>query len=330
MSFKILGSGSKIPSKKISNKYVAKKIKKTPTWIFKKTGIKSRYFINEKKKENSSFLAFHASIKAIKKSKINKNKINFIISCNYASDYLFPCLASKIAKLIQVNCGGFDISANCASFQLGMSVANGMFKSDPKINYILLVGTAVQSKFVNWNSAENSMYFGDGSGAVILKRLNNQKYGILSHEVSIDHSAYEDVKLVGGGTILPSYFYTKKNIKNFLYEMDGIETWKQVVTNQPKNLLKALKSAKLNIDQIDIFIFHQANKNLIMYLAKKLNIPENKIVFTLDNYGNTADASVAITLDYAIRKKKIKKNSLILFSSVGAGFIYCSTVYRWK
>ena len=329
MSFKIIGSGSQIPSKKISNNYVAKKIKKTSSWIFNKTGIKTRYFVDVKKKETSSFLGFHASLKAIKKSKINKKKINFIISCNYAADYLFPCLASKIAKLIHVNCGGFDIAANCASFQLGMSVADGMFKSNKKMNYILLVGTAVQSKFINWNSAENSMYFGDGSGAILLKRTNNPKYGILSHEVVMDHSAYEDVKLVGGGTILPSHFYKKKNIQNYLYEMSGIETWKQVITNQPNNLLKALKNAKLRIDQIDYFIFHQANKNLIMYLAKKLSIPEDKIIFTLENYGNTADASVAITLDHAIKKRKIKKGNLILFSSVGAGFIYCSTVYRW-
>ena len=111
--------------------------------------------------------------------------------------------------------------------------------------------------------------------------------------------------------------------------MSGIETWKQVVTNQPRNILNVLTKSKKTIKEINYFIFHQANKNLILFLAKKLDIPEKKIIFTIEKFGNTADASVPITLDKLVKSKKLKKNDLILLSSVGAGFIYCSTILKW-
>tara|TARA_B100000941_G_C28450104_1_gene524567 strand:- start:170 stop:1162 length:993 start_codon:yes stop_codon:yes gene_type:complete len=329
MTFKIIGSGTKIPSKKILNSYVAKKIKKKSTWIFEKTGVRKRYFVDNQKGETSSYLAYHASLKAIRMARIKKEKINYIISCNYTGDYMFPCLASKIAKMLKIDAGAFDLSANCSGFQLGLSVANGLFKSEKDLNNILVIGTAVQSNFINWNSPENSMYFGDGSGAVILKKIKNRKYGIIGHDTFTDATAYEDVKLVGGGTNLPSLNFSKKNKNNFLYDMSGIETWKQVITNQPKNIFNLLKKIDLKINLIDHFIFHQANKNLIIFLAKKIGIPLKKIIFTVGEYGNTADASVAVTLDKGIRMKKFKKNDLILLSSVGAGFIYSSTLIKW-
>lgn len=329
MSFKIIGSGSEIPSKKISNAYISKKTKKRETWIYDKTGISTRYFVDKNKGESSSSLAYNSSLKAIKNAKINKEKIDFIISCNFTGDYIFPCLASKLAKMLKINCGVFDLSANCSGFQLGLSVAEGLLTSRKENRIILIVGTAVQSAFLNWNSVENSMYFGDGSGALIIKKVRNSKSGILGHETFTEPSAYEDVKLVGGGSNQPANLYNAKNRDSYLYDMSGIETWKQVVTNQPANILSVLKKTKKKLSQIDYFIFHQANKNLILFLAKKMNIPKKKIIFTVENYGNTADASVPITFDKLIKSRKLKKNDLILMSSVGAGFIYCSTIIRW-
>lgn len=329
MPFKIIGSGSKIPSKKILNSYVSKKIKKPESWIYDKTGVSSRFFVNRKRGETSSYLAYHSSLRAIKHAKIKKEKINYIISCNYTGDYIFPCLASKVAQKLNINCGVFDLSANCSGFQLALSAADGLFHSDKKNSIILLIGTAVQSSFINWNSPENSMYFGDGSGAILLKRFEQKKYGIVAHETFTDPSAYEDVRLVGGGSNLPANLYSNKNKNNYLYDMSGIETWKQVVTNQPRNILNVLTKSKKTIKEINYFIFHQANKNLILFLAKKLDIPEKKIIFTIEKFGNTADASVPITLDKLVKSKKLKKNDLILLSSVGAGFIYCSTILKW-
>lgn len=329
MSFKIIGSGTKIPSKKITNTYVSRKTKKSKAWIYDKTGISTRYFVDRNRGESSSYLAYNSSLKAIKHAKISKEKIDFIISCNFTGDYIFPCLASKLAKMLKINCGVFDLSANCSGFQLGLSVAEGLLTSQKENKIILIVGTAVQSTFLNWNSVENSMYFGDGSGAMIIKKVKNLKSGILGHETFTDPSAYEDVKLVGGGSYRPANLFNKKNKDSYLYDMSGIETWKQVVTNQPANIMSVLKKTNKKLSQINYFIFHQANKNLILFLAKKLNIPKKKIIFTVENFGNTADASVPITFDKLIKTKKLKKNDLILMSSVGAGFIYCSTIIRW-
>jgi 3-oxoacyl-[acyl-carrier-protein] synthase-3 len=329
MSIKIVATGAAIPSLRIDNKFIGFKTKTDFKWIEKRTGIKSRFYINIKKKENGSKLALKASLRAIKKSGINKNEINFVICCNFVGDYIFPCMAAKLVKLLKLRkSGAFDLSANCTSFQIGLSLASDMFKTNKHLENILLVGCAVQSPFLNWNNVENCMYFGDGAGAAVIARGKNNS-GVISTDIFCDPTSYEDVKLEGGGSQLPSKYYNKRNKDKYLYKMSGIETWKQVITNQPKNIFAALKKIKRKIQDIDVFIFHQANKILIDYLVKKLQIPEHKVVYTVHKYGNTADASLIITLDEALKNKKIKKNDLVLISGVGAGFIYGTSIVKW-
>ena len=328
MNAGIIFTGKYIPKKKIDNNIVSKKLKLSRQIILQKTGIKQRFFAS--KKETLSFMATQAANEAIKKSKIDKNKINIVICCNYESDYKFPSLSSKVIKNLNLsNSGGFDLNANCTGFQIGISTACEKIQCDKSIDYVLVIGSALQSKYLDWSVPENSIYFGDGSGAALISKVP-QNYGLLASSIINSSDAYEDVRLIWGGNLLPGKFFNKKkNKKSFLYDMNGLETWKQVVVNQPKIILTTLQKAKLELKDIDLFIFHQANKNLLDYLYNKLKIEKKKTFTTVENYGNTADASIAITLNEALLKNKIKRGSLVLISGVGAGFVFGATILKW-
>jgi len=326
MSAGIISTGKYIPSVKISNRIVAKKLRLSEKKIIEKTGINFRFFSN--KKETISFMATRSAKQAIKNSKISKEKINLVICCNFEAEYKFPCLASKIVKNLNLkNSGSFDINANCTGFQIGLSIACEKIKFDKTINNILVIGTALQSKYLNWKIPENSIFYGDGSGAAIVSRVP-KKYGLLATDIFTDSKAYEDVRLCGGGNLFDASSY-QKNKERFLYDMNGLETWKQVIINQPRVIENVLKKAKVSKNEVDLFIFHQANKNLLDYLSHKLGVKKNRTFTTVEHYGNTADASIAITLNDALKKKKIKKGSIVLISGVGAGFVFGASLFRW-
>jgi len=286
---------------------VARKTNLNSKEIFKKTGIKSRYFIT--KNENASFIAYKAALQAIKRSKISKDEIDLVICCTFVGEYQYPCLASKVHKMLDLkDAGAYDINANCTGFQIGITSAAEKIQTDPKIKKVLVIGSAVQSPFLDWKKAENCMYFGDGAGAAIISKLP-KGYGMISSATTCYSDAYEDVRLIGGGSSMHADKLNSKTKNFFYYDMNGLETWKHVVIHQPEVIKKALMSAKLKISEIDFFIFHQANKNLLEYLCSKLNISSKKTYTTVEFYGNTADASLAITLNDAIQKKKLQKET---------------------
>jgi len=327
MSAGIISTGKYIPKIKITNDVVSRKLKISKKIILEKTGIRSRYFAS--KKESLSFMAVQAAKQAIRRSNVPKDNINLVICCNFEAEYKFPCLASKIVKDLKLNdSGSFDINANCTGFQIGLTLACEKIKSDKSINNILVIGSAFQSKYLDWTIPENSVYFGDGSGAAIVSRVP-KGFGLLASDIFTDSKAYEDVRLIGSGNLLPAKFYNSGNKNKFLYDMNGLETWKQVVVNQPKVIRRVLNKAKIKLNQVDLFIFHQANKNLLDYLLGKLKLSKNKTYTTVEKYGNTADASIAITLNEALLAKKIKKGSLVLISGVGAGFVFGASLFKW-
>ena len=192
---------------------------------------------------------------------------------------------------------------------------------------MLVIGTALQSKYLNWKIPENSIFYGDGSGAAYIK--STKSYGLMATDIFTDSKAYEEVRLQGGGNLLTSENFSQKKKEKYLYDMNGLETWKQVIVNQPKVIANVINKAKMKKKNIDLFIFHQANRNLLQYLSTKLGIDKSKTFSTVSKYGNTADASIAITLNDAITKSKIKKGSVVLISGVGAGFVFGASIFKW-
>lgn len=322
----IIGVGNYLPKKKIGNKVLSKFNKVNPEEIKRKTGINFRRISSNK--ETASYMGLKASLEAIKNSKIKKKDIELVICCTFTGDYIYPALACKISQLLNLNDPGcFDVMANCTGFQTGLDIAFKNLSSSNTKN-ILVVGVAKQSPFINWKDPFSSIYFGDGACAAIVSKVK-KNYGYIASSIISNTRVYDAVRMRGGGSSFANSYHLKKNFKQF-YEVSGLEVWKQVVTYQPKNINLALKDAKLKISDVDFFIFHQANRKLIEFLMSRLSIPASKTYITAHKYGNTADASIGITLSEAVKKKKIKKGDTVVLSGVGAGFIFGTSIIKWS
>ncbi len=322
----ILGTGKYIPSKLLLNKEIESSTGLPPDTIRKKTGIEKRYIAN--KDDTASSMASISAMRAIKSANIAIEDVGLIICATFTGDYRYPALACKIQKDIGAkNAGAFDVMANCTGFQVGLSIASEKMLFNSDIKYTLVVGVALQSRFIDWTDPNSATYFGDGSGAAILGRVPNG-YGILSTDIFSNSNAYEAVRLRGGGSSFPM---SSKNYNPKLdyYEINGLEVWKQLIKHQPTSIRNALKKAGIDIKHVKLFLFHQANLRLIEYLMAKMKLPMNKTFTNVEKYGNTADASLAIVLSEAFEQKRIERNDIVVISGVGAGFTFGTSVFRW-
>ena len=322
----ILGLGKYIPKNLLTNEQLQEWSGVNPSEIIEKQGIHTRYIVSDG--EKASDMATEASNVAISAAGIANEDINLILGCNYSGEYLFPAMACKVQANLQAwNAGAYDILANCTAFQIGLANASEKMYFDSTMKNSLVMGTALQSRYINWHDASTAVYCGDGAGAAILGHVP-AGYGILSNEIIANGRVYEAARLRAGGS---SHIINEQNVHAGLqyFEMNGLEVWKQVIQWQPKVIKKSLEKIGMTIADVDFFIFHQANLNLINYLLGKLKIEKNKTYTTVEKYGNTGDASLAITLCEAVEQGMIKRDDIVVISGVGAGFIFGSSVIRW-
>jgi len=229
----IIGTGRYLPSKIIGNDQIEAQCGLKGGDILEKTGIKRRFVVEDH--ETASSMSATCALQALTASNINPSQIGLIICCTFTGDYVYPALACKVQELIGAkNAGSFDVMANCTSFQVGLTIASDRMKCDPTIRYALVIGVALQSRFINWSDPNTAIYFSDGAGAAVLGQVP-PGYGILASEIFTNSSVFEAVRMRGGGS---SYPMRDENVNNGLqfYEMNGLEVWKQVMQNQPKAL----------------------------------------------------------------------------------------------
>ncbi len=322
----VFGVGKYLPSKLVTNEMLEKSTGVKANDIVKNIGIESRYIVEDN--ETASDMSCIAAKKAIEMAGIEANQIGLIIGCSFTGDYVYPAMSCKVQELLNAkNAGAFDLMANCTGFQVGLSVASDRMMCDSEIEYGLVIGTALQSRFINWSDPQTAIYFGDGSGAAVLGRVPID-FGVLSSEVFTNGKVFDAVRMRGGGSSFPM---RSDNVNDGLqyYEMNGMEVWKQVVQYQPKAIRRSLEKIDKKVEDVDFFIFHQANLRLIEYLMGKMKQPMTKTCINIVENGNTADASIAITLCDAVRGGHLKRGDLVVISGVGAGFTFGSTVLRW-
>lgn len=322
----ILGVGKYVPGKVVTNEMLEEWTGMSAQAIVKKIGIETRYVVEDH--ETASGMSAFAAKQAIEMSGIDANQIGLIIGCGFTGDYVFPAMACKVQDLIGAkNAGAFDLMANCTGFQVGLGVASDRMVCDSKVEYALVIGTALQSRFINWKDPNTAIYFGDGSGAVVLGRVP-AGHGVLSNEIFTNPKAFEAVRMRGGGS---SYPLRPENINEGLqyYEMNGMEVWKQVIQYQPLVIRRSLEKIGKKVEDVDFFIFHQASLYLIDYLMAKMKQPMEKTYKNVAKIGNTADASIAITLCDTVQAGLIKRGDIVVITGVGAGFTFGSTVMRW-
>ena len=314
---KIIGTGSYLPSKVLTNDDLSKIVDTSDEWIFTRTGIKERHIAADD--EITSDLATNAAKAALQSANVKAEDIDLIILATTTPDLSFPSTACRVqANLGCVNAAAFDMQAVCSGFIYALTVADKMIKSG-QYKRAVVIGAETLSRIVDWNDRTTCVLFGDGAGAVVVE-ATSEKTGILSSIIKADPSYYDILKTTGGVSS------TKSAGTIF---MEGKEVFKLAVSKMPEVSEQAVKMAGIELSDLDCFIPHQANVRIIDAALKHLAIAEEKTVKTLQNQGNTSAASIPVALDWAVQHGMIKKGNYALLTAMGGGFTWGAVVFKF-
>jgi len=300
---RIVGTGSYLPPRIITNSELEKSLDTTDEWITSRTGIKERRIVED---QNTCDLALEASINALEMAELKTSEIDLIILATTTPDKIFPATATTLQDRIGALCPAFDLQAVCAGFVFALSTAqqyieNGVFKN------ILVVGSETMSKIVDWNDRSTAILFGDGAGAVVLSKDNT---------TGIKHA-----KICSDGSFLSSLHVNNNGInKTGTIEMAGNEVYRIAVNRLSDLAEETLKDCNMTSDDLAWMVPHQANIRIISAVAKRINLPMNKVILTIEKHGNTSAASIPLALDVAVRDGRINKGDNLLFEGIGGGF----------
>jgi 3-oxoacyl-[acyl-carrier-protein] synthase-3 len=327
----ILGTGHALGSRVQTNEELCATTltSTTPQWIVEKTGIQRRHLVSPS--ESASSLTLAASQGALAAAAVSPRDIGLIIVCTFSGGYLFPPASAKLhldlgAKGAQI----FDIQANCAGFVTGLTAASDRMHRDLHLRYALVVGAEILSPFTDGADLETAVYFSDGAGAAVIGRVGEGK-GVQASAFFTDTQNYESVRLRGGGS---SYPYARATVdpdrKGLGYmDMNGLATWKQAVTHLPSTIRRACELSGIGVADVDHFVFHQANMNLIQYAMQKMRVPVERAFINVHEVGNTGAASLPLALSQCVRSGRIERGHKVVLAGVGAGFNFGASVWIW-
>ena len=321
----IIGTGSYVPEKILTNADLSRMVNTTDDWITTRTGIKERRIAA--KDETTSDMAAKAALKAIGQAKISPKEINLILVATATPDMLFPATACFVQKKIgATNAACLDVSAACAGFLFALEIAQQFITSHTH-DTVLVIGAEKLTSITNWTDRNTCVLFGDGAGAAIL-RHRGSAHGVISTHIGSDGQYTDILFMPGGGSRCP---ITRENVDLNLQtiHMMGKEVYKQAVTAMLNAAKKVLTQAGLSIEDIACVIPHQANARIIEAIADRLGISRDKMFVNLDRYGNTSAAAVAIALDEANRTGRIKPGDYVLMVVFGGGLTWASTLLEW-
>ncbi len=322
---RIIGTGSYAPEKVITNHDLEKLVDTSDQWITERTGIKERRVVE--KGQTTSDLAYEASHRALKAAGLSAEELDLILVATVTPDTYLPSLACVLQdKLHAKKAAAFDIFAACSGFIYGLAVAQAFIESGMYAN-ILLVGAEVLSRFTDWEDRNTCVIFGDGAGAVVLQK-HVGKRGVLSTHLHSDGALGDFITVPGGGALHPPSHDTVHKKMHYI-KMKGNETFKVAVRALEDVVQEALEHNKVKAEDIDLLVPHQANLRIIQAMAQRLNMPMEKVVVTIDKYGNTSAASIPMALDEAVRDGRIKEHDLILLEAFGGGLTWASALIRW-
>lgn len=318
MYSKITGTGSYLPEKILTNHDLEAMVDTSDEWIRTRTGITQRHVAAEG--QMASDLALNASLKAIEAANIEANEIDLIILATTTPDMIFPSTACILQEKLGIkDCPAFDVQAVCSGFVYALATAD-MFIRAGKCRHALIVGTEIYSNIIDWNDRTTCVLFGDGAGAVVLSQ--SEQPGILSSHLHANGN-YSKVLSVPGNI-------SHGEIQGNPYvSMEGNTVFKFAVTVLEEVAREAITENNLETSDIDWLIPHQANIRIIKSTAKKLGIPMDKVVATVDMHGNTSAASIPLALDIAVRDGRIQSDQLVLLEGVGGGFTWGAVLLRW-
>ena len=313
----IAGVGSALPRRSVSNAELAGQVDTSDEWIVERTGIRNRYIADAG--ETTATLAHDAALRALEHAGIPATEIELIVLATATPDQTFPSSATKVQAMLGINdCIAFDVHAVCTGFLYALTVADSMIRSGSATT-ALVIGSETFSRILDWEDRATCVLFGDGAGALVLKAEEGER-GILATRLHAD-GRHNELLFVDGG---PSTTQTVGKLR-----MKGREVFRHAVVNLADVLNEVLTDAGLDAKDVDWVVPHQANARILDATARKLGLPPEKIIVTVDRHANTSAASVPLALDTAVRDGRIKRGDLVVLEAMGGGFTWGAAALRY-
>ena len=313
----VLGVGSALPRRKVTNEELARQVDTSDQWIVERTGIRSRYVADDS--ETTASLATEAARRALDHGGVDPREIGLIVLATATPDQTFPSSATKVQAALGIDdCIAFDVHAVCTGFLYALSVADSMLRSG-SASKALVIGSETFSRILDWEDRATCVLFGDGAGALVLSAEEGER-GVLATRLHAD-GRHNDLLFVDGG---PSTTGTVGKLR-----MKGREVFRHAVVNLADVLNEVLDAAGLAAADVDWVVPHQANARILDATAKKLGLPAEKVIVTVDEHANTSAASVPLAFDKAVKDGRIRPGDLIVLEAMGGGFTWGAAALRY-
>jgi 3-oxoacyl-[acyl-carrier-protein] synthase-3 len=313
----VLGVGSALPKRKVTNDELAERVDTSDQWIVERTGIRSRYVAENG--ETTASLATEAARRALDHAGVDAEDVGLIVLATATPDQTFPSSATKVQAALGIDdCVAFDVHAVCTGFLYALSVADSMLRSG-SAKKALVIGAETFSRLLDWEDRTTCVLFGDGAGALVLGAEDTEK-GILATKLHAD-GRHNDLLFVDGG---PSTTGTVGKLR-----MKGREVFRHAVVNLADVLNEVLEAAGLTAADVDWVVPHQANARILDATAKKLGLPSEKVVVTVDEHANTSAASVPLAFDKAVKDGRIQRGDIVVLEAMGGGFTWGAAALRY-
>ena len=323
----IAGLATYVPPRLLTNADLEKFVETSDEWIQQRTGIRERHIVDPG--VATSDLAREASLMAIEQAGIRPQDIDFIVVGTTTPDMMFPSTACLLQhKIGAAKAWGFDLGAACSGFTYSLAtaahlVAGGMAE------HALVVGADVMSSILDYTDRTTCVLFGDGAGAVVLSPSSDTEFGILDFDAEVDGSGGPALCMPAGGSLRPASQETVQQRLHYV-KQDGQTVFRFAVRKTEEMCGRMLARNGLTSADIDLFVSHQANRRIIQSAAARLGFPEEKVVINIDRFGNTTAATIPLALNDAVKDGRLRRGSLVLCTSVGAGFTVGSLLLRWS
>jgi 3-oxoacyl-[acyl-carrier-protein] synthase-3 len=313
------------PLRVMTNDELAAMVDTSDEWIVTRTGIRERRIAADD--ETTTTLSVNAARDALAVAGVDPMEVDLVIVGTCSPDYQLPATAVLVAtELGARRAAGFDLQAACSGFLFALATGSGFIRSGMYRN-VLVIGVEVLSRFINWQDRSTCVLFGDGAGAVLLS-ASDQPGGLIGWELFSDGTGCEGIIVPAGGSARPASAETVAGKLHYI-QMLGAEVYKYATRQMADSAVAALKAAGLGVDDVDQFVFHQANLRIIKHVERELGIPEEKVFVNIEKYGNTSAASVPMALVEAVAAGRIKPGDKILMVAFGAGYTAGAAVVEW-
>ena len=314
----VRGVGGYLPERVLTNEELAKTVDTSDEWIFQRVGIHQRHIAAED--ELTSDLATKAAQKALEAAGMSPSDIDLIIVATTTPDMTFPATATFVQQKLGIHHGmAFDLQAVCSGFVYGVATADSYLKNG-LAKRALVIGAETFSRILDWQDRTTCVLFGDGAGAMVLEAVEGGEAGVLASALRSDGTHWDKLYVDGGVSSTQTIGHVR---------MKGREVFKHAVGKISDVVEGVLEKAELHSDDLDWFVPHQANRRIIDAAGKKLGIPSEKVIITVDRHANTSAASVPLALAEAVRDGRIKKNDLVMLEAMGGGFTWGASLIRW-